>query len=143
MLTRLRYISKFAHAISSAELEELVESSASKNKERDITGVLMATGELFFQIIEGPSEEVDQLWSEIIHDERHKDILLLDMEKGELTRMFPDWSMAKVDLSNEAVNRLATLRSIMRAVHAQLHVTQSLRTALEQAMWFELNELNH
>lgn len=142
MLTRLRYISKFAHAMSPAELEELVQKSATKNKKRDITGVLMATGELFFQIIEGPAEAVDTLWSEIIRDGRHTELLLLDMEKGDLTRMFPDWSMAKIDLSNESVNRLAPLRSIMRAVHAQLHVTQSLRTALEQAMWFELNELN-
>ncbi len=42
--------------MTSADISSLVERSAANNKENDITELLIATGEVFFQILEGPDD---------------------------------------------------------------------------------------
>ena len=58
MHKRIHYISSFAGQMSDNEIEVLASQAAKKNAEHDITGVLMAKGGVFFQIIEGPEENI-------------------------------------------------------------------------------------
>jgi hypothetical protein len=44
----------FAVPFCEAELEELEMRAAKKNKGLDITGVLITSGGLFYQVLEGP-----------------------------------------------------------------------------------------
>ena len=60
MLKRITYVSRFAKPFSESELEKLGESSARNNEELGVTGVLMTSGGIFFQILEGPEEAVDR-----------------------------------------------------------------------------------
>ncbi len=138
MLKRIRYISEFSRHMSPADIEQLAQQSAVANQEKDITGILVATGELFFQVIEGPAKAIDDLYAKISGDGRHRQFLLLEMEQGDLTRLFPDWAMRKLDLSDESVKRLGAARAILKAIHAQRIVMQNLRGALEQTMWQEV-----
>ena len=55
MLKRLKYVSQFARALSPAQIDALTRRSAENNKKVEVTGVLMTTGGLFFQVIEGPA----------------------------------------------------------------------------------------
>lgn len=138
MLKRIRYISEFSRHMSPADIERLAQQSAVANQARDITGIFVATGELFFQVIEGPVAEIDGLYGKITGDDRHRQVLLLEVEQGDLTRLFPDWAMRKLDLSDESMRRLSAARSILKAIHAQRIVQQNLRTALEQTLWQEV-----
>ena len=138
MLKRIRYISEFSRHMSPADIDQLAQQSAVANQESGITGILVATGELFFQVIEGPADAIDALYERISDDGRHRQFLLLEAEQGDLTRLFPDWAMRRLDLSDEAMKRLSAARAILKAIHAQRIVMQNLRGALEQTMWQEV-----
>ena len=62
MIKRIHYVSSFAQNMSDDEIEVLASQAAKKNVENDITGVLMAQSGIFFQIIEGPEEKIDDLF---------------------------------------------------------------------------------
>jgi hypothetical protein len=53
-MKRIKYVSRFAVPFREAELEELGMRAAKKNKGLDITGVLITSGGLFYQVLEGP-----------------------------------------------------------------------------------------
>ncbi|MBM4371977.1 MAG: BLUF domain-containing protein [Deltaproteobacteria bacterium] len=138
MLKRIRYVSEFSRQMSAADLEQLTARSAASNAEVGITGVLVATGSMFFQVLEGDPARVDELFARISGDGRHRQVLVLEVEQGDLARLFPGWPMRKLDLSDESVQRLGSVRAILKAIHAQRIVMQNLRGALEQAVWQEV-----
>lgn len=64
---------------------------------RDVTGMLLYANNCFFQIIEGPNEEIDNLYKKILRDDRHSTVTkVLDQEVTE--RGFADWSMGALKL---------------------------------------------
>jgi len=137
-MKRIRYVSSFAASMSSGQIDELVSESA-KNNERDgITGMLVATGSLFFQLIEGPDEAVDALFERIVHDTRHLSVQLLGQETGDLERLCPDWSMGKIDLSAESDLHFEPIKAILEAICHQRRIIDDLIGTLEQTMWREL-----
>ena len=141
MLKRITYISSFVQEMTDGELEELGRQAAKNNAENDITGVLMAKGGIFFQIIEGPEEAIDGLYSAILKDPRHDKITTLGIQIGDdLDRLFPNWHMKEINLDKTISNRLQPVRAIIDAVHAQSAITQSLTEALAASAWAELLE---
>ncbi|MCH7226492.1 BLUF domain-containing protein [Haloferula sp. A504] len=97
---RLIYKSRTSWDLLSNEvLLELARTSADKNAERDITGLLILSGESFLQVLEGPPDEVNDLYLRIAHDERHGKLRLLRYESIS-RRSFKDWAMHVVDLDD-------------------------------------------
>jgi hypothetical protein len=45
-----------------ADIEAIGEQSRANNKRLDLTGMLMAFGERFYQVLEGPAEVVDEVY---------------------------------------------------------------------------------
>ncbi|MEJ2582709.1 MAG: BLUF domain-containing protein [Acidobacteriota bacterium] len=45
-----------------ADIEAIGEQSRANNKRLDLTGTLMAFGGLFYQVLEGPAEVVDEVY---------------------------------------------------------------------------------
>ncbi len=138
MLKRLKYVSRFAKPLPSDEIARLADQSAARNQQLGVTGVLMSAGGLFFQIIEGPKEHVDTLYESIVRDGRHTDVLLLGSEENVNDRLFPYWSMKKIDLDERADARLDPLKSILEALVAQHQVMGRLTQCLERAIWTEM-----
>ena len=93
MTKRITYVSRFSKPFEARALQDLGKAAAEKNRELDITGFLMASGGLFYQVIEGPEENVDKLYDAIASDDRHTDLLLLRAEENVTSRLYPDWSM--------------------------------------------------
>lgn len=105
---------------------------AQQNNDRDgITGILVATGELFFQIIEGPDALVDALFSRIASDSRHRQVMILSVEQGELTRLCPDWAMRKVDLSAASIQGAEPVRTLLRMAWVQRQLVDEAVASLE------------
>ncbi len=83
-MRRIHYISEFADSLSPEDVDSITRVSAANNARDGITGMLMASGQLFFQLIEGPDDVVDALYSRILGDHRHKNVMVLGDERGDL-----------------------------------------------------------
>ncbi len=140
-MKRIRYISRFARPFSEAEIAQLTSVSALNNARADVTGILMASGELFFQLIEGPEKEIERLYRKIVFDPRHTDVLLLQVEENVEERLFPDWSMKRVELDQEAVERLEPVRELLTSIVEQKVRMAKLTHALEKSIWREMKKV--
>ena len=97
------YTSVQTRVLTPQEISELVEYSRRSNAERQLTGILLHVGSTFFQVLEGPREEIDLLYAKILKDPRHKQIAQIIYEPiphrffGEIT-MSLAW-LSPVELS--------------------------------------------
>jgi len=98
MMKRLKYVSRYAEGLSSADLDGIAAQSAANNANLGITGILLTGGGLFFQILEGPAVAVDALYQKILADPRNQEVLLLGVQEQVPDRLFPHWAMRRVDL---------------------------------------------
>jgi hypothetical protein len=140
MLKRIKYVSRYSKPLDAKQLEGLGESAAHKNQELGVTGALMASGGLFYQVIEGPAEAVDELYAAIEADERHTDIVLLSVEDDAPSRLFPDWSMKMVNLDAASHVRLLPLKVLMAAVFEQRRLVDNMVWAIERTLEHEMRD---
>jgi len=133
-MKRIKYVSRFAQPFRESELEELGKQAAEKNKTLDITGVLMTSGGLFYQVLEGPQDAVDEVFGYIRNDPRHTDVLVLAIEEDVSDRLFPNWSMKTVNLDAAAHVRLLPLKVMMEAVFDQQHHIDKMMWAIERGL---------
>lgn len=137
-MKRITYISRYAQPMAADTLRELGESAAEKNRSLDITGMLMASGGLFYQVLEGPEEAVDDLYSTIVRDDRHTDLLLLQSEENVTGRLYPDWSMKTVDLDAAAHVRLFPLKALIKATFDQQMLIRNMIWSIERSVQYEM-----
>lgn len=138
MMKRIKYASRYSKPLTEKELESLGQRAAAKNAELGVTGILMASGGMFYQVIEGPAEAVNGLFDAIEEDDRHIDVLVLGIEEGVTSRLFPDWSMRTVDLDAAAHVRLLPLKIMMQAVYEQRQLVDKMIWAIERTLQHEL-----
>ena len=137
MIKRLKYVSHFARPMSESDLAELSDECTQGNLEHGITGVLMVSGEVFFQVLEGAPDKVDLIYEKIRHDPRHRDVVMLADESAN-ERLFPDWTMQMVSLDVSRRERLEPLHAILETIVEQQQLIVRLAGALERAVWQEL-----
>lgn len=94
MPLRIVYVSTLEPHVTEADLAALVDRAAAFNKANGITGLLALEGRRVCQILEGPREAVETLFSSIRRDRRHIGV-------AEIVRMpidavtFDDWGMVR------------------------------------------------
>jgi len=104
----LIYVSTANHLMSESELMNILEESRRWNLDHDLTGMLIyiqglfiQTGPLqlqqqitgrFMQIIEGSTENVEEVFSMIQKDDRHHNLIVLE-SSSQLARNFESWQM--------------------------------------------------
>lgn len=98
------------------EIERIEINSSQNNTKFNITGLLVYFEKLFFQIIEGDDEEVDQLYLKIQQDPRHSDVLRLKTEDSISKRLFPTWSMKTINLDNNVDELLRPIKILLQTV---------------------------
>lgn len=100
MLVRLLYASRSASPITSASTDAILERAQRNNAEKGITGVLCVCTQasLFLQALEGGRAQINALYSHLLADSRHTDVMLLHYEQIE-ERAFSSWRMGRVDLN--------------------------------------------
>jgi hypothetical protein len=97
MLVRLLYASRAVDP-SEPAIESILSQSRQFNPTCGITGILCYGGGIFLQAIEGGRTPVNELYSHIVRDRRHKDVVLLHYQ--EITeRRFGGWTMGQVNTS--------------------------------------------
>ncbi|MBM4396770.1 MAG: BLUF domain-containing protein [Deltaproteobacteria bacterium] len=135
MLKRVKYISRHVQRMLPSELDELTSHAGARNERLGVTGVLVTSGVLFMQVLEGPAEAVDELIAAIRADPRHSHMLVLSDEAID-ERVFADWYMERVDLDDE---RQEPLRAMLEAIVDQRRALSRLEAALERAVLREID----
>ena len=126
LLDTFVYCSRAAEGIDDGEVGRIVELSQRRNAARSITGVLVFGNGVFFQIIEGPAVQIDNLIAILRIDPRHHDIVSLERSEDMRERLYPNWEMERVEAdsiravlqdaleSAEGKHNVAALRRILK-----------------------------
>lgn len=90
-LTQLIYASH-PFGFDQAMLNCILMDARRCNERDDITGALIARGDLYLQLLEGPKDKLMAAYHRIIEDDRHVEVTQLVQRQVEV-RMFPGWAM--------------------------------------------------
>ena len=100
MLYELLYSSIATATFDEGGVEELLVRARARNIQCNVTGVLFFNGRKFLQLLEGPKEHVDELFTIIKEDSRHSQVTVF--HTGEIDeRAFEGWAMAYETLGTE------------------------------------------
>jgi len=98
MLVRLLYASRSVRTISAEDIDSILAQSRKHNPDLGITGILCQSGDIFVQVLEGGRTAVNELYSQIVRDARHRDVAVLHFEEV-AERRFAGWTMGQVNLA--------------------------------------------
>lgn len=73
----ISYVSSAARDLTETDINEILNGSEINNNRQDITGLLLYSEGNFFQVIEGDREIIHQLYSKILKDSRHFNVIKL------------------------------------------------------------------
>jgi len=91
-MRQIIYISSSADTMTPETLTTLAAQSRTNNLREQITGILLYGDHLFFQVLEGPDDEIAAMAKKIWSDTRHSGIREFKNASVD-ARSFPDWSM--------------------------------------------------
>lgn len=97
MLTTIIYRSHICDSVPASVLGEMVTAANNKNSRADVTGILLFNGTHFFQLLEGPEEEVTEIYRHIREDSRHYNVVELFCDRAP-ARRFGKLGMELFDL---------------------------------------------
>lgn len=92
-LYQLAYLSIATNSPSHEDLNLILNVSVENNKLHHITGFLMYVEKSFFQVIEGSQRAIDDLYQNLLNDERHTRVTKV-LYGPIKRRRFADWRMA-------------------------------------------------
>lgn len=98
-LVSLVYVSFASHPMSDDELRDILAKAREKNKQLNVTGMLLYRDGFFIQALEGEKDVVDTLFAVISKDMRHRNVLLV-YETEISDRTFSSWAMGFNPLNN-------------------------------------------
>jgi Sensors of blue-light using FAD len=98
MLVRLLYASRAAAPVTQEIIDSILQQSRTHNPGLGITGVLCHGGEVYMQALEGGRDAVNALYTKIVRDTRHREVMLLHYAEVP-ERHFAGWTMGQVNLT--------------------------------------------
>jgi len=107
-LYRLVYSSQASSELSPQDLKEIPEISQKNNQFDGMTGLLCYSDLMFLQILEGEHQQVNKTYHRIVRDKRHHTPVLIECVPIQ-NRLFEDWSMQIINLSDLADSQINTL----------------------------------
>jgi hypothetical protein len=91
-MRRLIYISSTRTTFTAGDLEEILRVSRRNNAAVGVTGLLVAGGRRFLQVLEGAEDAIDAVFQRIKQDPRHHAVVILS--RTEIAApSFGEWSM--------------------------------------------------
>ncbi|MEO5810021.1 MAG: BLUF domain-containing protein [Sphingomicrobium sp.] len=90
---QIAYFSTAATPQDAQTVNDILIASRVNNNRDDVTGLLVAGGNRYMQVIEGPRGAAERLYAIIRADQRHLAVTTL-LERTVIRRSFEGWSMA-------------------------------------------------
>ena len=112
---QLIYSSTPTSDLCQTRLKKIAANSSTRNKQNDITGVLVMSGGLILQVLEGEEKTVRKLFKKIASDPRHSNCTLL-LQRKTKRRAFSGWSLG---YSNADDGHAYEMRLIVNALKAK------------------------
>ncbi|RSD31661.1 BLUF domain-containing protein [Vibrio pectenicida] len=94
-LVKLVYTSSISEGVTESDIQHILDTARKNNVATDVTGVLLFNRNYFLQCLEGSRTQVSKVYHQIINDNRHDNIVLLDYSEIS-EREFADWSMGYI-----------------------------------------------
>ncbi|MHA1138827.1 diguanylate phosphodiesterase [Enterobacter mori] len=148
MLTTIIYRSHICEDVPVKALEEMVAAANRKNRHSDVTGILLFNGTHFFQLLEGPVDNVTAIYQHICRDPRHHNVVELMSDHGPFRR-FGNVGMELFDLrqfdTDEVLQQVLDKGTTKYRLTYNDRALQFFRTfveATEKANYFELPPAN-
>lgn len=103
-------------------LSNILASSRRRNPMNDVTGALICRSDIFLQLLEGPTKQVEATFDRIAEDDRHLEVNVL-VRTAIQDRLFEGWAMYhdtqqpdlwSVDEVHEGAPMRATARDVRR-----------------------------
>ena len=116
-MRQIVYLSTAADRQDAATIAAILAVAHERNLRDRITGLLVAGGHRYLQVIEGPAGVVAATTKRILRDPRHLGVTLLVKRRIE-ERSFAGWSMACCD--HLELGHFATLADLLDQVRAQV-----------------------
>ena len=116
-MRQIVYLSTAADRQDAATIAAILAVAHERNLRDRITGLLVAGGHRYLQVIEGPAGVVAATTKRILRDPRHLGVTLLVKRRIE-ERSFAGWSMACCDHLD--LGHFATLADLLDQVRAQV-----------------------
>ena len=139
MLTRIKYVSRFAAPLSARDVEGIVDDSQRRNAGVGVTGALLTFGDVFMQFLEGPPAAVAAVLARIAIDPRHRDLVVL--RRGDVDRrIFGEWSMRLLDVGDDARRETAPLLTRIESVAQCTALPTSALHDLDDLLWRTIGE---
>lgn len=107
-LIHIIYSSAATFDWSDEELDNLLSISRNNNEKTNVTGMLLYTDRSFFQILEGSSEAVTELYNKIAKDSRHTQVVTI-IKEPIAKRDFSEWSMGYAKVSPQDLGNMIGL----------------------------------
>ena len=115
-MIQLIYVSTAARRISKDDLQAILLTSNYHNSKKNITGLLLYDQGTFCQALEGEAEDVHALFSKIIEDERHTNIIKI-FDDEIIVRDFSSWSMNCINLDYYDKKQINGYKDFSEAIH--------------------------
>jgi hypothetical protein len=143
-IVRLVYTSTIASAARRKQAEllpSILSKAVPRNALLDVSGMLLALGDGFLQVLEGSGPAVDAVFLKVRDDRRHQGVKVLERTPI-ATREFERWAMCGRDISNadNAILDVLTLRPgfTLQGVNAKdamklLRLVKSIQVRLDAA----------
>jgi len=93
-----------------SKLYQILRHARLENGKRNVTGILVFSDNMFFQVLEGDENVVRSLMQKITPDKRHLDVKII-FEGEVATPSFPSWEMAYVSTNAKEMATWAGLRN--------------------------------
>jgi len=90
-MTQLIYHSQ-PFGFDSGVLAGILSQARRNNTRNGLTGALIARGDLYLQLLEGPTDAVTACFAKIVRDNRHLDVKCVS-DRIITERLFPAWTM--------------------------------------------------
>lgn len=97
-LYRLIYVSYSTLGVNWDDLKDILIKSEQNNAELNLSGLLVVSGNIFLQVLEGPERALNALYAKILLDPRHENPTILSYTPIH-ERHFSEWSMKGVNIA--------------------------------------------
>lgn len=99
-LIHIIYSSTETRVLDRDSLHSILDTARRRNRELEVTGILLHSERSFLQVIEGEESVINDLFNRIRADERHRNITLI-IRESIAARSFSDWTMGFAEISHE------------------------------------------
>ncbi len=109
MIYQIVYVSEYSGRSPEEDLQSILTASRHHNPQLEVTGLLLFVRNSFIQVLEGEETTIRELYAKIAKDPRHTRLDIL-LEHQIPQRLFPDWSMAWMPISEAEFCRIAHIK---------------------------------